>query len=106
MGNTAWLSPEFFSMEVRAMGTMMLTITCWGLNVIVASTFLTQMENTTPSSTSGFYAAICILGWVAVYFCYQQVNGMTLEDIREVFNYGFGLQRAREIQKEMEERVR
>lgn len=106
MGNTAWLSSEFFSMEVRAMGTMMLTMTCWGSNVIVASTFLMQMENTTPSGASGFYAAICILGWAAVYFCYPEVNGMTLQDIREVFNHGFGVQRAREIQKEMEERVR
>lgn len=90
------------------MGT---TMTCWGSNVIVASTFSTQMENTTPSAASSSYAsssyaAICILGWVAVYFCYPEVKGMTLEDIREVFNHGFGVQRAREIQKEMEERVR
>lgn len=106
MGNTAWLNSEFFSMKVRAMGTVMLTMTCWGSNVIVASTFLTQMENTTPSGASGFYAAICILGWAADYFCYPEVNGMTLENIREVFNHGFGVQRAREIQKEMEERVR
>ncbi|KAK5110312.1 hypothetical protein LTR85_001293 [Meristemomyces frigidus] len=100
MGNTAWLSSEFFPMEVRAMGTMMLTMTCWGSNVIVASTFLTQMENTTPSGAFGFYASICILGWVAVYFCYPEVKGMTLEDIREIFNHGFGVQRARELQKE------
>ncbi|TKA53505.1 hypothetical protein B0A49_08972 [Cryomyces minteri] len=87
-------------MEVRAMGTMMLTMTCWGSNVIVASTFLTQMENTTPSGAFGFYAAICILGWVAVYFCYPEVKGMTLEDIREIFNHGFGVKYARQLQKQ------
>ncbi|WKT47552.1 hypothetical protein QSH57_012457 [Fusarium oxysporum f. sp. vasinfectum] len=91
----------FFPMEVRAMGTMMLTMTCWGSNIIVSSTFLTQMENTTPSGAFGFYAAICILGWVCIYFCYPEVKGMTLEDIREIFEHGFGVQRAREIQKEM-----
>ncbi|EEU47405.1 uncharacterized protein NECHADRAFT_35627 [Fusarium vanettenii 77-13-4] len=101
IGNTAWLSSEFYPMEVRAMGTMMLTMTCWGSNIIVASTFLTQMENTTPSGAFGFYAAICILGWVCIYFCYPEVKGMTLEDIREIFQHGFGVQRAREIQKEM-----
>ncbi|KAL9109912.1 MAG: hypothetical protein Q9227_005435 [Pyrenula ochraceoflavens] len=101
MGNTAWLSSEFFPMEVRAMGTMMLTMTCWGANVIVASTFLTQMENTTPSGAFGFYAAICILGWVAVYFCYPEVRGMTLEDIREIFKHGFGVKKAREAQRQM-----
>jgi MFS transporter, SP family, solute carrier family 2 (myo-inositol transporter), member 13 len=62
IGNTAWLSSELFPMEVRSMGTMMMTMTCWGSNIIVASTFLTQMENTTPSGAFGFYAAICILG--------------------------------------------
>lgn len=101
IGNTAWLSSEFFPMEVRAMGTMMLTMTCWGSNIIVSSTFLTQMENTTPSGAFGFYAAICLLGWVCIYFCYPEVKGMTLEDIREVFQHGFGVQRARELQAEM-----
>ncbi|GAB7355563.1 hypothetical protein MBLNU459_g6036t1 [Dothideomycetes sp. NU459] len=101
MGNTAWLSSEFFPMEVRALGTMMLTMTCWGSNVIVASTFLTQMENTTPSGAFGFYAAICLLGcFPCVYFCYPEVKGMTLEDIREIFNHGFGVKRAKELQKE------
>ena len=100
MGNTAWLSSEFFPMEVRAYGTMMLTCTCWGSNIIVASTFLTQMENTTPSGAFGFYAAICFFGWIAVYFCYPEVKGMTLEDIREIFNHGFGVKYARQLQKE------
>jgi SP family myo-inositol transporter-like MFS transporter 13 len=59
IGNTAWVSSEFFPMEVRAYGTMMLTCSCWGSNIIVASTFLTQMENTTPSGAFGFYAALC-----------------------------------------------
>ncbi|KAK5160847.1 hypothetical protein LTR04_004483 [Oleoguttula sp. CCFEE 6159] len=100
MGKTAWLSSEFYPMEVCAMGTMMLTMTCWGSNVIVASTFLTQMENTTPSGAFGFYAAICILGWVSVYFCYPEVKGMPLEDIREIFNHGFGVKYARQLQKQ------
>lgn len=100
IGNTAWLSSEFFPMEVRAYGTMMLTCSCWGSNIIVASTFLTQMENTTPSGAFGFYAAICFFGWIAVYFCYPEVKGMTLEDIREVFQHGFGVKFARNLQKE------
>ncbi|KAL1875483.1 hypothetical protein VTK73DRAFT_10033 [Phialemonium thermophilum] len=104
IGNTAWLSSEYFPMEVRAMGTMMMSMSCWGANVIVASTFLTQMENTTPSGAFGFYAGICAAGVVCIYFCYPEVKGMTLEDIREVFNHGFGVQKAREMQKHMKER--
>lgn len=79
MGNTAWLSSEFYPIEIRAMGTMMLTYTCWGSNIIVASTFLMQMGNTTPSGAFSFYAAICACAFVAVFFCYPKVRGMTLE---------------------------
>ncbi|PSS22216.1 hypothetical protein M430DRAFT_99142 [Amorphotheca resinae ATCC 22711] len=99
IGNTAWLSSEFFPMEIRAYGTMMLTCSCWGSNIIVSSTFLTQMGNTTPSGAFGFYAAICFCGWIAVYFCYPEVKGLTLEDIRQVFEHGFGVQYARSLQK-------
>ncbi|KAJ5105075.1 hypothetical protein NUU61_002422 [Penicillium alfredii] len=99
-GNIAWMGNEFFPIEVRAVGTMLLTMTCWGSNIIVASSFLTQMENTTPSGAFGFYAAICFFGWVGVYFFYPEVKGMTLENIREVFEHGFGVNYAREIQKE------
>jgi SP family myo-inositol transporter-like MFS transporter 13 len=106
MGNTAWLSSEFYAMEVRAVGTMMLTLSCWGSNIIVASTFLTQMENTTPSGAFGFYAAICFFGWISVYFCYPEVKGMALEDIREVFQHGFGVKYARQLQKEAKRKAR
>lgn len=76
------------------------TSSCWGSNIIVASTFLTQMENTTPSGAFGFYAAICFFGMIAVYFCYPEVKGITLEDIREIFMHGFGVEYARQLQKE------
>lgn len=31
VGNTAWMSTDFFPMEVRAMGTMWLTCSCWSV---------------------------------------------------------------------------
>lgn len=101
IGNTAWLSSELFPMEVRSMGTMMMTCTCWASNIVVASTFLTQLENTTPSGTYGFYSAVSLLGYVAIYFCYPEVAGMTLEDIRVIFRDDFGVKEARAIQKRM-----
>lgn len=67
MGNIAWLS-DFFPMDVRAYGTMMLTCMCWGFNT-VTSTFPTQRENRTPLGAFGFYGPICFFGWIAVYFC-------------------------------------
>ena len=63
VGNTAWMSTDFFPMEVRAMGTMWLTCSCWGSNIIVSSTFLSMMKGLTPTGAFGFYAGICFVGW-------------------------------------------
>jgi Sugar (and other) transporter len=32
VGNTAWMSTDFFSQEVRSMGTMWMTCSCWASN--------------------------------------------------------------------------
>lgn len=88
VGNTAWMSTDFFSQDVRAMGTMWLTCSCWGSNVIVSSTFLTQMHSLTPSGTFGFYAAICFIGWVLIVFFYPEVSGLTIDETSQVFDQG------------------
>ncbi|KAK6193705.1 hypothetical protein LQW54_012175 [Pestalotiopsis sp. IQ-011] len=79
VGNIAWMSTDFFPMEIRAMGTMWMTCCNWGPNVIVSSTFLTMMESLTPSGAFGFYAAVCFLGWVLIILFYPEVSGLTLE---------------------------
>lgn len=53
VGNTAWMSTDFFPMEVRAMGTMFVTCSCWGSNIIVSSTFLSMMKSLTPTGAFG-----------------------------------------------------
>jgi SP family myo-inositol transporter-like MFS transporter 13 len=70
-----WVSTEQLPIEVRALGTMMNTVTCWGTNII-ASTFLSMMKGMTPSGTFGFYAGICFLGWIFIIFAYSEVKGM------------------------------
>lgn len=100
MGNTAWMNTDFFPMEVRAMGTMWLTCCCWGANIIVSSTFLSMMKGITPSGAFGFYAAICGIGYILIYFFYPEVSGLTLEEIKEVFQHGFGVSYARKLRKD------
>ncbi|KAJ5333551.1 uncharacterized protein N7506_007334 [Penicillium brevicompactum] len=90
VGNTAWMSADFFPLEVRSMGTMWMSCSTWASNVIVSSTFLSMMKSLTPSGTFGFYAALCGLGWIWIYFFYPEVSGLQLEEIREVFERGYG----------------
>lgn len=110
VGNTAWMSTDFFPLEVRAMGTMWLTCSNWGSNVIISSTFLSMMKTMTPSGAWGFFAAICGLGWIWLFFFYPEVSGLVLEEVQEVFEHGFGVQYANDLRKErkhiIEERMR
>lgn len=76
------------------------TVTCWGCNIIIASTYLSMMKTWTPSGTFGFYAAICFLGWVFVAFFFPECKGMPLEAIREVFSKGFGVGYSKKWQKD------
>jgi MFS transporter, SP family, solute carrier family 2 (myo-inositol transporter), member 13 len=59
-----------------------------------------MMKSMTPSGAFGFYAGICAFGWLFIIFAYPEVKGMPLEEIREVYNHGFGVAYSRRWQKE------
>ncbi|KAH7249602.1 hypothetical protein FSOLCH5_015136 [Fusarium solani] len=96
-----WVGTELLPLEVRALGTMMNTVTCWGCNIIIASTFLSMMKGMTPSGAFGFYAAICFFGWLFVVFFYPEVKGLPLEEVRKVFENGFDVKLAAQMQREL-----
>lgn len=100
VGNTAWMSADFFPLEVRAMGTMWMTCSSWASNVIVSSTFLSMTNAMTMAGTFGFYAGICGVSYILIYFFYPEVSGLVLEEIKEVFEHGFGVRYARNLRKE------
>jgi len=96
----AWIGTELIPLEVRALGTMLNTVTCWGTNIIISSTFLSMMKAWTPSGAFGFYCGICFFGWIFILICYPDVKGMPLETIRDVFQTGFGRKYSKQWQKE------
>ena len=100
LGCVPWQANEFYPMEIRSMGTMMINLFNWGPNIVVSSTFLSMMKTLTPSGTFGFYAALCFLGWVFVYFCFPEASNMTLEEVRAVFEHGFGVKYAEQWRKD------
>ncbi|KAG6358566.1 hypothetical protein INS49_012084 [Diaporthe citri] len=100
LGCVPWQANEFLPMEVRAMGTTLINISNWGPNIVVSATFLTMMRNMTPSGTFWFYAGLSFLGWVFVYFCFSEAANMTLEEVRVVFQHGFGVRYAEEWRKQ------
>lgn len=100
LGCVPWQANEFLPMEVRAMGTMFINFFNWGPNIVVSSTFLSMMKGISPSGTFGFYAALCLLGWMFVYFCFPECAQMNLEEIRTVFEHGYGVKYAENWRKQ------
>ncbi|KIW86875.1 uncharacterized protein Z519_12496 [Cladophialophora bantiana CBS 173.52] len=96
----AWIGTELIPLEVRAIGTMLNTVTCWSTNIIIASTFLSIMKSARPVGTFGLYSAICFVGWLFIVFCYPECKGMPLETVREVFKTGFGVRYSKRWQRE------
>ncbi|KAF2176578.1 putative transporter [Zopfia rhizophila CBS 207.26] len=95
-----WIGTELIPIEVRAVGTMLNTVTYWSTNIIIASTFLSMMKGMTPSGAFGFYCGVCFFGWLFFVFCYPECKGMPLEAIREVFARGFGVKFSKKWQRE------
>ena len=65
-----------------------------------------MMKGMTPSGAFGFYAAICGIGWVLIILFYPEVSGLTLEEIGEVFQHGFGVKYARQLRKDRKEEIK
>nr|SIP56008.1 putative Sugar Porter [Yarrowia alimentaria] len=91
IGNVPWQQSELFPISVRGIGTGMATATNWAGSLIVSSTFLTMLENITPTGTFSFYAGLCAVGEVFVYFLYPETSGMDLEQIQQLLTGGFNI---------------
>ncbi|KAH7411364.1 general substrate transporter [Cadophora sp. MPI-SDFR-AT-0126] len=86
IGNLAWTSSEFFPVELRAHGTMLMNMFNWGPNVLVSGTFLPLFEHAGAPATAGLYAGLSGLGTIFAYFFYPEVKGLPLEVIKEIFD--------------------
>jgi SP family myo-inositol transporter-like MFS transporter 13 len=91
IGNVPWQQSEMFSMNVRGVGTSFATATNWAGSLIVSSTFLTMLQNITPTGTFAFYAGLCVMGQIFIYFFYPETAGLTIEEVQELLTGGFNV---------------
>ncbi|KAK0460512.1 general substrate transporter [Desarmillaria tabescens] len=107
LGNVPWQQGELFALEIRGVGTSLATATNWAANLLINSTYLSLMEKITPSGAFGFYAGLCLLGWLFVIFCYPETAGLSLEEVMMVFKHSFGIKesgRLRDTKRKMKAR--
>ena len=57
------------------------------------------MARITPSGAFGFYAGLCLLGFVFCVWCFPETAGLSLEEVRWVFEDGFGIRRSRQLRE-------
>ncbi|PAV18207.1 general substrate transporter [Pyrrhoderma noxium] len=97
LGNVPWQQGELFSLDVRGIGTSCSTAMNWGANLLINSTYLSLMDRITPAGAFGFYAGLCLLGWLFCIFCYPETAGLSLEEVCAIFDEGFGVRRSQRM---------
>ncbi|GEQ70978.1 hypothetical protein JCM33374_g4659 [Metschnikowia sp. JCM 33374] len=101
IGNSAWTGVELFSdVNVRSVGGMYAAATNWAGSLVIASTFLTMLENITPPGTFAFFACLCFVAFLFIYFLLPDVAGLQLEQTTELLKGGFNVKKAGEMSKE------
>lgn len=82
---------ELFGLEVRGIGTSLGTAMNWAANLLIGSTYLSLMAAITPAGAFGFYAGLCLLGWLFCLFCFPETAGLSLEEVQSIFKSGYGI---------------
>jgi sugar porter (SP) family MFS transporter len=82
LGVMAWLIiAEIFPLRVRGLATSLAVAATWGINMIIAFTFMTLIQQFGASYTFLIYCVVCIAGWFFVYFNVPETKGVSLEQI-------------------------
>ena len=87
-------------MNVRSVGAMYAAGTNWSGSLVIASTFLTMLENITPTGTFSLFAALCFVAFLFVYFLLPEVAGLELEETTSYLTHGFNVREASKLSKE------
>ncbi|CCK72431.1 sugar porter family MFS transporter KNAG_0K00630 [Huiozyma naganishii CBS 8797] len=99
IGTVPWQQSELFPTNVRGIGTSYATATNWAGSLVIASTFLTMLQNITPSGTFAFFAALSAVSFVFCYFCYPELSGLELEEVQTILKDGFNIKASKALAK-------
>lgn len=121
LGNVPWQQGELFALEggstissctflfltcleVRGIGTSLSTATNWAANLLIGSTYLSLMDEITPAGAFGFYAGLCLLGFIFVILCFPETAGLSMEEVIMIFGApGFGIKESQRLRRDKAE---
>ncbi|QEU59805.1 Itr1/Itr2 [Kluyveromyces lactis] len=99
IGTVPWQQSELFATSVRGVGTSYCTATNWAGSLIIASTFLTMLQNITPTGTFSLFAALAAVSTVFCYLCYPELSGLELEEVQTILSDGFNIKASKQLAK-------
>jgi MFS family permease len=89
LGPVFWLIiSEIYPLAVRGAAMSAATVANWGMNLVVAVTFLTLVKVLGHASTFLLYGVITIGAWFFIYKLVPETKGKTLEQIEEHWRKG------------------
>ncbi|CDR42400.1 CYFA0S09e02762g1_1 [Cyberlindnera fabianii] len=97
IGNVPWQQSELFGQDVRGIGLSYATATNWSGSLIIAATFLTMLQNITPTGTFSLFAGLCLVSWIFVWFCYPELSGLELEETQQILTGGFNIKASKKL---------
>ncbi|SCU80600.1 LADA_0B08526g1_1 [Lachancea dasiensis] len=105
IGTVPWQQSELFPQAVRGVGTSYSTATNWAGCLVIASTFLTMLQNITPTGTFAFFAALSFVSFLFIYFCYPELSGLELEEVQMILKDGFNIKASKRLAKKRKQQA-
>lgn len=99
IGNVPWQQSELFPQDVRGIGTSFSTAVNWSGSLVISATFLTMLQNITPTGTFSLFAGLTLISWVAVWFCYPELSNLELEETQQLLTGGFNIKASKILAK-------
>ena len=86
LGPIAWLIiSEIYPLRVRGLAMSIATFTNWGMNFLVALTFLSIVKALGAAGAFWLYAGFGVLAWFFCFYRVPETKGRTLEEIEDHF---------------------
>lgn len=89
LGPVFWLMiSEIYPLKVRGVAMSIATVANWGMNLLVALTFLTLVGWVGRPATFWIYGAIGVAAWLFIHRLVPETKGRSLEEIEEHWRQG------------------
>ncbi|KAF6014470.1 hypothetical protein HII13_000815 [Brettanomyces bruxellensis] len=98
-GNVPWQQGEMFPQAVRALGSSYATATNWTGSLVISATFLTMLQNISPTGTFALFAGLTLLSIIFILLFFPELSGMSLEESQKVLTGGFHIRESMKIAK-------